>query len=367
MMKTTTTKIINTILFLLFSLPAFAGTAVNIPIRSTTVTPVGLSSNCELNVSANTITISGANGTALSASNPCLIGINSFTSSVAAQASFTSNVTVTGGASSQTDGNLWGITEANWANKMPMFIGIITDGTSNYFTLSRIPVQYAAQVAVDATDICQLDDTSCDGEADVMILASGLTLANWVNAPITQVAWVAATYATSGNAWTFSEDTNYQVGFNFNFERHWFAFPQAQKGAASGTHLLANSGTPPQCSTENYRYNINRHSDVKIDVDYASDGGTDGSGAVGTLLATPYARVASSGSTTIYDQLGKVNGATTITGDQELVGTMTEDQSYVTLFYVDSNSARSAITLAMFSNGSRTLGLQCSYTAYSSF
>lgn len=316
--------------------------------------------NCEINYSAGTITISGKDGVALSATNPCEIGVSSNSSGVVARASFTSNVTATDGATSQTDGNIFGITDANWASAMPMFLGVIYNGTTPYFTLSRLP--FVVSGAAN-TDMCQLTDTDCDAQTDVMILTTGLTLASFVNLPITQVGWLSATYATTGGAWTFAE-TAY-TGFNQMYETQVFTFPQAQNGAAAGTHYLANGGTAPLFTTDRLTYQIWRDGNVKIGHYAASDPGTDGAGAVAARVALPFT-FPSGNMDDLWFPIGYLEGATTISSGLMGVANLTENTSYFALRYlVQASASTAAVTNAMFSNGSRNVRAEFTYNALS--
>lgn len=243
----------------------------------------GFASNCEINYSSGTITISGRGGAALSATNPCHVGMKSNTNGVVATATFTANVTTTDGATSDTDGNLFGITDANWANAMPIFFGVIYDGTTPYFGFSRKPLVVSGSAA---TDLCQEADTDCDGENDFFIMTTGLTLANWVNLPITPVAWLTATYATTGGAWTFAETTH--TGFNDSYQTIWFTYPQAQYGAAASSHLRANGGTVPAFTTNTYTYRVFPNLTSTIEFLLDADAGTDGSGAVTAQFTLPF-------------------------------------------------------------------------------
>lgn len=318
---------------------------------------IGEAVNCEINYSAGTVTISGKGGVALSATNPCHIGISSNSNGVVALATFTANVTVTDAATSNTDGNLFGITDANWGNAMPMFFGVIYNGTTPYLTLSRLP--YAVSGAA-AGDLCQKDDTDCDAQGDVMILATGLTLASFVNLPITQVAWLQATYATTGGAWTFSESR--YTGFNSLYETVRWNFVPAQMGAAAATLLTANGGTAPVFTTTEYTYQINRFGTCTINVYLDADGGTDGASAVGAQLAVPYLFPSGTVSTLFFVN-GRINGATTITGAQALSGYLSENTSVINLEYLDAAAVRTSVTNAMFSNGGRAVQTNLSFPA----
>ena len=200
----------------------------------------GFHTNCGISNSGTTFTIAGYDGTALSATNPCVIGIRSNTAGRTALAFFTSNVSVTHGATSQSDGNVMGITSTvNWASTMPLFGGVIYNGTTPYFTISRLP--YVVSGAAD-TALWQLGDTDGDAQLDVGILTTGLTLSAWVDLPITRVFWFDATYAATGEAWTFA--VTGKNGFNNNYATIEYTLPAGQMGGESGkTFTVTDGGT----------------------------------------------------------------------------------------------------------------------------
>lgn len=312
---------------------------------------LGTAINCEINYSSGTITISGRGGVALAATNPCHVGIRSNSNGVVATATFTANVTTTDGAASDSDGNLFGITDANWASAMPIFFGVIYDGTTPYFGFSRVPLQVSGAAA---TDLCQEGDTDCDAQTDFFIMTTGLTLASWVNLPITQVAWLSATYATTGGAWTFAE-TAY-TGFNELYEARRFTMPTGQNGASTGTHVLANGGTAPIFTTNNYVYQIENTGNVWLEFYLDADGGEDGAGAVASRLSIPYAVPAAGSVTSIdYLPLGMTTGQTTITNQGLLRGQVVPGSAYLVLIYDDNAVTATAVTNAMYSNGARRI------------
>ena len=318
---------------------------------------IGTAINCEINYASGTITISGRGGAALSATNPCHVGIRSNSNGVVVTATFTANVTTTDGATSDTDSNLFGVTDANWANAMPMFFGVIYDGTTPYFGFSRKPLVVSGAAA---TDVCQEGDTDCDGENDFFIMTTGLTLSAWVNLPITQVAFLSATYATTGGAWTFAESA--YTGFNKLYESLVWTFPQAQYGAAASTHMTANGGTAPVWTTDQYTYEINSRALVTLNMYFTGDGGTDGIGAVNATVAMPFTRPAGS-----VDQArnwcGYTDGATTITSGHMLGASLLEAGSTMNLVYLDAAAVYTVITNAMYSNGTRTIDCRMTFNA----
>lgn len=315
---------------------------------------IGTAINCEINYAAGTITISGRGGAALSATNPCHIGIRSNSNGVVATATFTANVTTTDGATSDTDSNLFGITDANWANAMPMFFGVIYDGTTPYFGFSRKPLVVSGSAA---TDLCQEGDTDCDGANDFFIMTTGLTLASWVNLPITQVSWLSATYATTGGAWTFAESA--YTGFNSLYKTQSFTYPAAQNGAATGSFLQDNAGTAPIFTTQNYIYKIDSSGMVYIEFNGNADGGTDGAGAVIARLTLPMSAVVPSGG--IRNPSGYALGATTITGGTLAIFELTNGNVYCEMGYFSAATTFASITNAMFSNGAREIHATLSY------
>lgn len=266
----------------------------------------GYTDNCAIGVSGSTVTISGEGGTALSATNPCLIGVRSNTAGQAVVAPFTANVTFTFGSTSDTDGNLFGISDVNWASSMPIFLGVIYNGTTPYFTISRGPI---IQSGAASSDVCQKGDTDCDAKGDVMILTSGLTLASFVNLPITQVGWFGGTYATSGGAWTFTVGT--KNGFNKNFANESYTFPSGQMGAQSGTFYLASADTEPTYTNINvYRYSVGAdgYIDGEVNFDNAA-GGTAGAGTAADLnLVLPFTGIDTGGATD-YRSIGSGMGS----------------------------------------------------------
>ena len=243
--------------------------------------------NCEVNYSAGTITISGRDGAALSATNPCYVGTRGTSNGVVNLAKFTSNVTLTDGAASNTDGNLFGITNADWGNAMPIFIGVVSNAIGDYFTISRVPLQITGSAI---GDVCQKNDTDCDDETDAMILATGLTLSTMTDANVTQIGWLQATYATAGSAWTFSESV--YTGFNFEYENVWFSMVTGQHGADSGSYLRGNSGTVPTWATPaniSFTYKIDRKAVANLYFTTKTAGNaSNGSGGNTVALAAPY-------------------------------------------------------------------------------
>lgn len=319
---------------------------------------VGQAIGCGLSVSGGgTLSIVYRDGTSLSTSNICKIGIASSTSGQVNIAQFTSDITVT----PKIDGNLFGIAEANWANVMPMFIGVVSDitsgGTNHKFILSRVPM---AKTGAAVADVCQLGDVSCDSFKDVMFLSSGMTLKDWLSQTITQVGWVQASYATTGTDWTFAltDDT----GFNFNYEAANFTFPMGQMGTSAGKYILENSNTAPVFTTNFYKYSIDRQCNATVQIALGGDGGTDGVGTVDANIVMPYYWAHNStvlGAAYSYSGFASGSG---ITSNYNMIAHV-YDNSLTPTFRagkLDSNPA----TLANFGNGNRNINFHFKYKTY---
>lgn len=72
------------------------------------------------------------------------------------------------------------------------------------------------------------------------------------------------------------------------FNSYWCKMPTNQNGAASGSFLLANGGTQPAFTNQDYYYKLSTDGRVHVHAMMSGDGGTDGSGGVATLLSLPY-------------------------------------------------------------------------------
>ncbi len=251
----------------------------------------GYARNCRLSYAASTLTITGA-AAALSATNKCVIGMSN-NSGAPAAFEITADVNTTFGAGSDTARNLFGITDANWANAMPMYLYYCDGDSADYFGFTRQPNRIETGNA--ETDICQKGETDCEAQTDMLLMTSGLTLRNEVNRPCVAVGSFEATYATAGGAWAVGALVAGGDGFGLFQEGQTFTMPPGQNVAANGTYLIDNVGTAPVFTTNNYLYTISRCGDCSTFIYLEGDGGTDGAGAVATLLALPYADTLSFG------------------------------------------------------------------------
>jgi len=304
--------------------------------------------NCGVEISGSTFTIEGGSGAALSATNPCYVVTESNTTGASKALKFVADIDVTFGAASNTDGNVMGISSSgsDWGNVMPMFVGTIYDGSNGYFTLSRIPISASGTIV---TDVCQLDDTDCDGQGDVMILTTGLTLANWVDLPITQVGWMKGTWATATSAWTFT--TPKGTGFNNNYEGEFFTFVSGQMGAVADRYC--SRSTCPEFTTNNVGYAISKDMWVKLKFNLSGDGGADGSLGNVFQMAIPYIAIDD-----FSQDCGTSESTSTVLGTTPVPATVGGNTSFIN--FGDSSGAAN-LDDSDFTNGGRAIRADCEY------
>jgi hypothetical protein len=197
---------------------------------------------------------------------------------------FTADVTATFGAASETDGNLFGISEADWPNPMPMFLHVCDGAAAPYFSFSRNPARISSGAA--AADMCQKADTDCDAQGDMFIMSSGLTLANKVNKPCVTVGSFEATYATAGNAWVVETPVPGRDGFGVFQEGVEFSMPAGQNGAAAGKFFVGANA--PTFGSNIALYFIDRTGRVFLEASFGVDVAPDGSGAGSLTFALPF-------------------------------------------------------------------------------
>lgn len=312
--------------------------------------------NLGVTYAAGVLTVCGADGSALSATNPGIVVLQSKANPgrlkfyrVTANQAFQDDAH----ASSEIITNLFGATTGiAWGDDCPFFIYAVGNDNEDTiaFMLSRDP---RATVSPADTAIGAPDDPVADTETSFFSfdnLDETLYDAN----PCACIGAIRMRMSASDD-WTVQTLSN-KDGIGRFHESTKFTFPQNQNGAAVGTHLLANGGTPAAFSTESFFYWVGRDGKVKIEVEYASDAGTDGSGAVAVYLALP-----------IQDR-GCVAGQNSRLGYSESTGA----GNVVTIFRSETSptekyrlfSTAGPFTHATFGNGGREISLATVYQGF---
>ena len=243
--------------------------------------------NLGVTYSGGTFTVTGANGTALSASNPAFVTFQSkanpgrlLTCSVEADQSFIDDA-----GASEIVGCLFGFsTGVAITVDVPFFIyaALADDGTTVSFALSRVPHHVVVPaVGLLGTPASAIADTQAS-----MFFFDSVTVANYDGNPCVALGSVRARMSASDD-WTIQTLATTDGIGQFQ-ESTLFTVPLGQFGAVASTITLNNGGTAPVFTTTNAEYTISRDGTCIYEYYVDSDGGTDGAGAVTATMTTPY-------------------------------------------------------------------------------
>jgi len=241
--------------------------------------------NLSFTHSAGTLTLAGADGTALSATNPGYVVMPSnATEGRMVLHSITANDTLT---VSDLTGNTFGTTAAiAWGNDLPLYVGFMADSSDANLEpiISRLP-----HIGVSPASSANIGDPSAaNADQEYSVFAwNDITEGNYQDMQVGLIGSLRATKAVTTDAWTLTAlDAKDGVG-RFNDNR-MFEYPLNQNGAAAGTYIPANGGTAPIFTTNEYQYSISRDGLCTAQSLQSGDGGTDGAGAVVAFLTLPY-------------------------------------------------------------------------------
>lgn len=337
----------------------------------------GWISNLGISYAAGTLTVTAADGTALSASNVGKVCVPSTTAgrhvvlSVTAPASFNDDAH----ASSDLTNFGFGVTKtAHWAEDMPYFLYVVNKANSNLggvdgnsmFFIARSPCMSTTPTNTP-TFFEYIADTASgppltDVQGAIMILGD-VTVADYQTLPCQVIGAFRMRWSTTTDDWTVQALGNTDgVGRNQlkkTFSKLW-TFPRGQNGASANTYLLPNGGTAPVFSTNFYYYKINDEGQVTAHCTCTGDGGTDGSGAVTAVLALPYAQ-----NDSIYTTFGGEILAQGIDTTPRYVSAQVSTGHSASLYYIGGAAGDvTALQNANFSAGDRTLRFTIHYMAY---
>lgn len=265
----------------------------------------------------------------------------------------------------------FGITEAaNYSNDRFFWIYAInrndtdftaTDGDSK-FCLSMNP---AMQKTPSSSAL--IGDTAAAPATDnknSIIIFGTVTEANYTSLPVKRIGAIRMRWSSSTTDWTIQTLTSYdgisQEALIYSFSQSQ-TYPTGQNGASASTHLLPNAGTAPIFTTANYEFISHPNGDITVMGSFSGDGGTDGAGAVTSLLALPATTVTSA----TLIPCGHALGATTMTTGSHMFVTLTGGLGYGTLSYSNATTDITAIQNGFFTNGSRTMSFYFKYNAFS--
>lgn len=249
-------------------------------------------SNLGIAYSAGTFTIQGANGTALSATNPAYVTLQDGTTPgrlitvpITANQTFTdgagnidtwrggvSPTTATGGASS------------NWSNDMPIFLYAVLGTTNDIaFMFSR---DSALVISTTAAHISKTGTILNVDQTDMFSLLGG-TIANYASRPALLVgSFRMQNIVNAGTIRYTVQALNSTDGIGEYQEQTIFTFPSGTQGSKVGTYVQQNAGTNVVFGTNRMFYTINRAGFVYYKFDGVN--ATAGVGAQAFQPTLPY-------------------------------------------------------------------------------
>ena len=248
----------------------------------------GYVENIGIDVTAGVITIQGADGNALSATNPGYVALQSKADAgnvtlyqITANQAFED---VNG--TSEITGNLFGTTTSvAWGNALPMYLYAVTNNDEDAiaFMIGRIPHRY---ISPPAANIGAPDDAVADAFTDFFSFDNIDETLYDLN-PCACIGSLRATKDTSDDWSFFAVTRNGDVcdGIGaFNDATH-FDMPVAQNGAAASKYFADNGGTAPSFSGNSFDYTISR--DGTVHATFAFQTAVAGVGAVDCQLRLP--------------------------------------------------------------------------------
>ena len=243
--------------------------------------------NLGISLSGGTFSVTSADGSALSASNPATVTLASKANpgrlvsvSVTADQTF-----IDDSGSSTIIGNLFGLTTGiAFAQDIPFWIYAVLNDSENAvsFMISRYP---AAKTSPASANIGKTGSAVADTQGSFFAL-SNPTVTDYDANPCLNIGSIRMRMSASDD-WTVQTLGNNDGIGKFQFGTS-FVMATGQFGAASGKFFKNNGGTAPAFTTTDFNYYI---SDLSGFFDYYLDGNnvsTAGVGAVTLLLALPY-------------------------------------------------------------------------------
>lgn len=248
-------------------------------------------SNLGIAYAAGTFTVQGANGSALSASNPAYVTLQSTsTNGRLITIAVTANQTFTDAAgTNQISGNNFGVTAGvAWNTDVPFFLYAVVNDAENQiaFMISRTPARNGAPAAAN---IGQSGTPNATTQGSFFSLLA-ITATDYETNTCLLIGSFRMRKTTTSNDWTVQtiSQNNANDGIGCYPEVNTFTMPISQNGASTGAYMLANGGTAPIFTNQTVSYKVDRTGLVTVAYDLNGDGGTDGAGAVTSQLVTPY-------------------------------------------------------------------------------
>jgi len=239
--------------------------------------------NLGITVSGGVITIKGADGNDLSATNPAYVSILDNAGQKQLLIPVTSNWSFEdANGSSDIINNTFGWTSGVATQHHPMYIYLTLNDaeTAVMPMLSRKPNK---SLSPADTAIGAPDDAVADTEYRMWSFEN-ITETDWDENRTICIGSLIS-YKNTSDDWIFDEVDEYTGIGNFS-ERRLNTLAAGHNGAAANTYFLATAGTEPQFSSNTYYYSLTRDGYMWIHAQF-SNCNTAGVGANGLALALP--------------------------------------------------------------------------------
>lgn len=248
--------------------------------------PVGTTLNLGFGYSSPTFTIFGSDGTALSATNPAYVVLNSLTPNRKVVHTITTNYDfIDDSGASEITGNLFGLTTGvAYAQDLPFYLYAVTNDAENHieFMISRVPHRPNAPALAnigapdDAVADTQgsfwcfnnIDETLYDGNPCARIGAFRMQMSATDD-------WTVTALGLDDGIGKFLDDYN-------------FTLAVSQFGAAAGSLFKTNGGTAPIWTTQQVIYRLSKDGIVTMNGRCLTNT-TAGAGAVAANMVLPFA------------------------------------------------------------------------------
>jgi hypothetical protein len=240
--------------------------------------------NLDFTLSTQTVTVHGADGTALGASNPGYICLPSnSTPGNLILYTITANVSMT---NTEMNGNLLGTTAstAHGDSRLLYLYALSNDNEDAIaFAWGCIPHIKKSPVSTEIGD-----PSSAVADEQISLYAwDDITETSYDDNNCSSFGTIKATKDAS-DIWSFDAMIEGEDGMGLFQESNRLDYTEGNHGANSGTYTVPNGGTPAVFSTSRTTYRMFRNGFILADISLGNDGGTDGSGAVDAKFTLPF-------------------------------------------------------------------------------
>ena len=247
--------------------------------------------NLGITYSGSTFSVTAANGTALSSSNPGTVIINSgATAGLVSAISVTANQTfIDDSGASTIVGNTFGFgaAETMASNDVPFYLYAVVNDASNAiaFGISRMP----AMLVSPSSAVIGKTGSAVATTSGSLFLLGNPTVTDYDQNPCIMIGSFNMRLTSAGD-WTVQALDDY-VGIGRFQERRSFDLGTGVFGAAAGSYFSSNGGTAPIWSSQAYSYCIMPYDAIMKVYVQLTGASVGGAGAVAALLALPVGTV----------------------------------------------------------------------------